>query len=314
MHSHLEIRQLECFVAVAEELHFRRAGERLGISQSALSDRISALEQNLGVSLLFRTTRQVSLTQAGAVFLKDAKEFLATIDTAVSKVRHVSDSELRSLRVSGVDEAISMLLPDTFSMFRMECPDVHIHVLEISSSDRHAKELANHHTDVAFIRSDPEDDFIECELLYRQPLAVVMAETNPLATRRVLGPEDIKGEAIVGFPRHARPILHDALWSEFRKSEDRPDVVCEVIDKSTLLRFVAQGLGVALVPAWVEAISPGGLSFVPFLPSEKFIELYVAYRKNGNSSTVMTFVEASRRAAKSFQKNSRFLSVSEPPS
>lgn len=107
----MEFRQLQCFVAVAEELHFRKAGERLGLSQPALSDRISALEHELGVALFFRTTRQVSLTQAGSEFLRDTKRILADIDKAVSKARHTADSGLRTLRVSGVDEAISMLLP-----------------------------------------------------------------------------------------------------------------------------------------------------------------------------------------------------------
>ena len=307
MAKNLEIRQVECFVVVAEELHFRRAGERLGISQSALSDRISALEQDLGVPLLFRTTRQVSLTQAGAVFLKQAKEILALLETTVSKVQQASESDIKSLRVSGVDEAISILLADTFAGFRLACPDVHVRVLEISSSDKHTKELINHHTDVAFIRTQPQEEFIASDLLYRQLVVVALAEGSPLAKQTSLGPKDIRDEPIVGFPKHARPILHGMLWSEFTKIKAQPNIVCEVIDKSTLLRFVAEDLGMALVPAWVEAISPGGVAFVPFLPGEKFIELYVAHRKNDNSPTITTFVDAAKSAAQRFHSNTSYM-------
>jgi len=291
----LDIRQLECFVAVAEELHFRRAGERLGLSQSALSERVSALEHELGARLFFRTTRQVSLTQAGSEFVQDAKRILADIERAVSNVRHTAESDLRHIRVSGVDEAISMLLPKALLAFRRTDPKVHVQVLETSSSEQHSQELIGHRTDVAFVRTPQQDDFITSELLHRQPVLVVLADTNPLSGSAFLSASDIANQPIVGYPKHARPILHEALWSGFRKIGAQPNIVCEIIDKSTMLQFVAQGLGIALAPAWVRSIAPPGVSFVPFEPCENLIDLYVAFRKSGNSNTVKRFVDAVRK-------------------
>lgn len=290
----MDIRQLECFVAVAEELHFRRAGERLGLSQSALSERVSALEHELGARLFFRTTRQVSLTQAGSEFVQDANRILADIERAVSNVRHTAESDLRHIRVSGVDEAISMLLPKALLAFRRTDPKVHVQVLETASSEQHAQELIGHRTDVAFVRTPQQDDFVTSELLHRQPVLVVLAETNPLSSAVSLSASDIADQPIVGYPKHARPILHEALWSGFRKIGAQPNIVCEIIDKSTMLQFVAQGLGIALAPAWVRNISPLGVSFVPFEPCENLIELYIAFRKAGNSDTVKRFVDAVR--------------------
>lgn len=293
----MDIRQLECFVAVAEELHFRRAGERLGLSQSALSERVSALEHELGARLFFRTTRQVSLTQAGSEFVQDANRILADIERAVSNVRHTAESDLRHIRVSGVDEAISMLLPKALLAFRRTDPKVHVQVLETASSEQHAQELIGHRTDVAFVRTPQQDDFVTSELLHRQPVLVVLAETNPLSSAVSLSASDIADQPIVGYPKHARPILHEALWSGFRKIGAQPNIVCEIIDKSTMLQFVAQGLGIALAPAWVRNISPLGVSFVPFEPCENLIELYIAFRKAGNSDTVKKFVETVRTIA-----------------
>ena len=290
----MDIRQLECFVAVAEELHFRRAGERLGLSQSALSERVSALEHELGARLFFRTTRQVSLTQAGSEFVQDAKKILADIERAVSNVRHTAESDLRHIRVSGEDEAISMLLPKALLAFRRTDPKVHVQVLETSSSEQHSQELIGHRTDVAFVRTPQQDDFITSELLHRQPVLVVLADTNPLSGSAFLSASDIANQPIVGYPKHARPILHEALWSGFRKIGAQPNIVCEIIDKSTMLQFVAQGLGIALAPAWVRNIAPPGVSFVPFEPCENLIELYVAFRKSGNSDTVKRFVDTVR--------------------
>ena len=294
----MDIRQLECFVAVAEELHFRRAGERLGLSQSALSERVSALEHELGARLFFRTTRQVSLTQAGSEFAQDAKRILADIEKSVSNVRHTAESDLRHIRVSGVDEAISMLLPKALIAFRRIDPKVHVQVLEISSSEQHSQELISHRTDVAFVRTPQEDGFISSELIHRQAIVVALADTNPLAGSASLSASDIADQPIVVYPKHARPILHEALWSGFRQIGAQPNVVCEIIDKSTLLQFVAQGLGISLVPAWVMNIAPPGVSFVPYAPCENLIDLYVAFRKSGNSDTVKRFVDTVRTVPK----------------
>lgn len=293
----MDIRQLECFVAVAEELHFRRASEGLGLSQSALSERVSALEHELGARLFFRTTRQVSLTQAGSEFLQDAKRILSDIDRSVANVRHSADSDLHHIRVSGVDEAISMLLPRALLAFRQTDPKVHVQILEISSSEQHSQELITHRTDVAFVRTPQEDEFITSELLHRQPIVVVLADSNPLSSSRSLSTSDIADQPIVGYPKHARPILHEALWSGFRKIGTQPNIVCEIIDKSTLLQFVAHGLGIALVPAWVKNIAPSGVSFIPFEPCENLVDLYVASRRLGNSDTVKRFVDTVRATA-----------------
>ena len=286
----MEIRQLECFVAVAEELHFRRAGERLGLSQSALSERISALEHEVGARLFFRTTRQVSLTQAGSDFVNDAKSILNDIERSISNIRHTAESDLHHIRVSGVDEAISMLLPRALLEFRQTDPKVHVQVLEISSSEQHSQELIAHRTDVAFVRTHQEDKFITSTLLHRQPIVVALAHTNKLSRSASLSTPDIADQPIVGYPKHARPILHEALWSGFRQIGVQPNIVCEIIDKSTLLQFVAHGLGIALVPAWVKNIAPLGVSFVPFEPCENLIDLYLAFRTSGNSDTLKRFI------------------------
>ena len=290
----MDIRQLECFVAVAEELHFRRAGERLGLSQPALSERVSALEHELGARLLFRTTRQVSLTQAGSEFFQDAKRILTDIERSVSNVVHTAESDLHHVRVSGVDEAMSILLPKALLAFRQTDPAAHVQILETSSSGQHSKELIAHRTDVAFVRTAQEDEFITSELLHRQPIVVVLASTNPLSSSASLSASDIANQPIIGYPKHARPILHEALLSAFRKIDAQPNIVCEVIDKFTLLQFVAHGIGIAIAPEWVKNIAPPGVSLVPFEPCENLIDLYVAYRKLGNSETVKRFIDTVR--------------------
>ena len=184
-----------------------------------------------------------------------------------------------------------MLLPRALLEFRQTDPKVHVQVLEISSSEQHSQELIAHRTDVAFVRKHQEDKFITSTLLHRQPIVVALAHTNTLSKSASLSTPDIADQPIVGYPKHARPILHEALWSGFRQIGVQPNIVCEIIDKSTLLQFVAHGLGIALVPAWVKNIAPPGVSFVPFEPCENLIDLYLAFRTSGNSETLKRFIK-----------------------
>ena len=103
-----------------------------------------------------------------------------------------------------------MVLPRVLLAFRQTDPEVHVKVLEISSSEQHSKELIAHRTDVAFVRTPQEDEFIASELLYRQPIVVVLADSNPLSNSNSLSTADIVDQPIVGYPKHARPILHEA--------------------------------------------------------------------------------------------------------
>ena len=296
----MDLKQLECFVAVAEELNFRRAAERLCMSQSAVSERISTLEYSVGVSLLFRTTRQVSLTQAGVDFLKNISSVLSEIERSVASARQCSATGIKRVRVSGVDEAISMLLPPILKEFRQMWPSVSVQILETSSSNKHAQELSNQHTDIAFCRQPSNDDFVQSDFLYSESVYLVTSLQNPLAEREVLTPEDIVNEKIIGYPKHARPILHDILWSSFQKIGKQPNVVSEVIDKSILMQFAGHNIGVGLVPAWVKEISPGGLKFVPYESGGPQIDLYIAYRNRGNTETVDSFIELAKQKASEF--------------
>ena len=145
---------------------------------------------------------------------------------------------------------------------------------------------------VVFVRTPQKDKFVPSELLHRRPIVVALAESNSLSGPASLSASEIVDQPIIGYPKHARPILHEALWSEFRKISAQPSIVCEIMDKSTLPLFGVHGLGIALVAAWVQNIAPAGVVFVPFGPCENQIDLYVAFRNTTNSATVEEFVAA----------------------
>jgi DNA-binding transcriptional LysR family regulator len=123
---------------------------------------------------------------------------------------------------------------------------------------------------------------------------IAMSRNDPLSHVRSLTASDLIEKPIVGYPKHARPLLYDILWSNFRTIGSQPNIVCEVIDKSTLLQFVGHGLGIAMVPEWVKRIASPDIAFVPFETSSELIELHLTFRKTGNSNSVDRFVEITK--------------------
>ncbi|MEP4768927.1 MAG: LysR family substrate-binding domain-containing protein [Roseibium sp.] len=136
---------------------------------------------------------------------------------------------------------------------------------------------------MAFVRRPPKDEFLKADLLYQQDAVVVLPSASELAGRVSFSAADIRDHPIIGFPKHARPILHDLLWNSYRAHGWQPDIACEVIDKSTMLQLVAHGVGIGLAPAWIRALAPAHLSCIPYQTDGQSIELYIAQRAAGNS-------------------------------
>jgi len=298
----MELRQLKVFVAVAEELHFRRAAERVGLAQAALSAQIRALEDELGFPLFFRTTRHVSLTQAGAVFLDEARAVLGRADEAMEAARTAAASGFPRLRVGGIDAALVWFLPPVLRDFRTAFPGVHVPLTEVTASAEQPLELLRHRVDAAFFRAPAADDSIAWELLIEEGVAAAIPSGHPLAQKAAIGVADLMTEDLIGYPRHARPILHAMLWDAFTRVGERPLIRFEAIEKSTLLRLVAQGLGIGLVPQWVTLTPQEGVIFRRFADAAGSMRLGMGWRRNDPSATLAAFLDLCRTHGKRMQQ------------
>ena len=147
----MELRHLRYFVAVAEELHFRRAADRLHMSQPPLSQQIRALEEELGVTLLERTQRRVTLTAAGAAFYERAREILAAVEDASRLVKRVNRGEVGRLAVGFVGSAMYALVPEVLGTFASRYGEVALHLRELTTSAQ-LRQLESGQIDVGFIR------------------------------------------------------------------------------------------------------------------------------------------------------------------
>jgi DNA-binding transcriptional LysR family regulator len=241
----IELRQLQCFIAVAEERHFTRAARRLQISQSGLSTTIQSLERDLGTSLLFRNTRNVELTDAGAALLPDARHALAAADAGRNAVAAVQGLLRGSVRV-GSGKALPIDFAAVIKRFRTQYPGIEVQVHQ-AGSETLLEEVRTGQLDFAPVglpgALPPEVVAIP---LAREVAVLACAKAHPLARRRELALSALADETFVDFDRGwGVRAINDRAFGE-AGIERR--IAVEVNDVDTLLEFVAHGLGVALVP------------------------------------------------------------------
>jgi DNA-binding transcriptional LysR family regulator len=256
----VELRQLEHFVAVAEQRHFTRASEALSISQSGLSASIRALERELHTTLFVRNTRRVELTESGRALLAESRRTLASASAAKDAVAAVQGLLRGSLSV-GAEQCIGVVdVPSLLARYRATHPGVEI-MLRQAGSVWQLEELAAGRLDVAFVATSGRPvDGINLLPLAHQPMVLVCHPGHRLAGRADVTLADLRDETFVDFHPEwgARQITDQA----FASAGAQRLVTLQVNDVHTLLDLVAHGLGVALVPAPIAAKKAASLPAV----------------------------------------------------
>jgi len=255
----MDLRQLRCFIAVAEELHFGRAAERLGLAPPALSRQISALEDELGVSLLTRTTRQVALTRAGLIMLEEAKAILVRMERASRSVREASLASSKVLRVGAIDAASSSFVPEALVTFRARHPGIEIKFVEAMTAPL-VQMLEAGKLDLALLRPPRKPTDCAFEILRVERPIVVLSESHPLAAREYLTMQDLISEPFVVPSKRIRPFAYDLVMAYFESVGAVPNVTIEATEKPAMMSAVAAGLGMALAPDWVSRLSFPGVT------------------------------------------------------
>jgi DNA-binding transcriptional LysR family regulator len=275
----MELRQLEHFVAVAEEQHFTRAAQRVHIVQSALSASIRSLEEELEARLFVRSTRRVHLTATGRLFLDKARAALTAVGEARDVVRAVEQLERGRLTIGTVQSLPAFLdLPARIAAFYARHPGVELRLCQ-GSTPHLVDKLRDGRLDLAFLPQCDVPAGIATELITCEDLVFVCAPDHPLASDAPIGLAALADAAFVDFePDWGTRRLVDRAFADaglMRRT------AFEVSDLDTLLEMVARGLGVALVPEPVAAARLPALAAVPLADAGLCWELVAAYRDAG---------------------------------
>ena len=288
----MELRHLRYFIAVAEELHFGRAAERLSIAQPPLSQQIQQLERELGFSVFLRTQRRVELTPAGRLFLDEARAALAGLEKAAAAGRRIARGEVGWLGIGFVGTAAYRSLPTVLSAFRSRYPDVDLVLRELVSA-RQADALRDKRIHVGLARPALEAEGIVCEAWIREPLLAALPEHHALSQRTEIGLLELAGEPFISFPRHPKPSYADYVFAVCEEAGFSPLVVQETAEIHTAVSLAAAGMGVTLVPASMQTAHREGVVYLRLTPSP-LSELSLAYRAGDTSPVLSAFLEVAR--------------------
>jgi DNA-binding transcriptional LysR family regulator len=284
----MEIRRLKCFIAVAECLHFGRAAQRLNIVQSAVSQQIKLLEQELGVELLKRSRHRVDLTEAGNVFMAEAKRALNQTEEAIRVARDAAAGKLGRLRLGFIDNALWSVLPPILRAFRDRFPGIDVSLQQLDRAHQ-IKALEDRELDVGVLPSPKPGKGFESELLVGAPLIVALPETHPLGRQKNVPLRLLTNDPFVAFPATMNTRLLAMTISICASAGFLPNVTQEAQQISTLLALVSAGLGVTLVPRWVAATHPPGIVYREIAPAVPRYELLIAWRDGSANSAIDNF-------------------------
>ena len=286
----MELRQLRYFVAVAEELHFRRAAERLHMSQPPLSHQIRLLEDELGCELLARTRRRVETTPAGEAFLRDARAVLADLDRAAHNARRIHEGQTGTLRVSFAGSALLSLVPRVVQRLSATHPAIDIELHERSTSDQ-IRALATGATDLGLAPLPVGDADVEIEVLVRERTVAAVPSAHPLARARELTLGLLAEYPFVLFPREQAPGYHDLLMTSVTSAGTPPRVIQQASETQTIIGLVAAGVGVSLVPASVQQLALAGVAYRP-VSGAPDTELAALTRRGDRTGLIAAFLQA----------------------
>ncbi|MNF67179.1 HTH-type transcriptional regulator BenM [compost metagenome] len=295
----MELRHLRYFIAVAEELHFGRAAEQLGISQPPLSQQIQALEEEIGARLLERTNRRVELTEAGRLFLDESRQVLAQVDKAVQLARRAQRGELGELKVGFTSSApFTSTVPRSIHAFRQAYPDVHLELHEMSSAET-VKALLEDSVQVGVIRPLALPDNLQAEELFREPLVAVLRADHPLAegSEEGLAIATLAEEPFVFFPRTFGTGLYDQLIALAREAGYSPRIAQEASEAMTIIGLVSAGLGVSVLPASFRRTRVDGVVYRTLLDPGATTAVWLVRRRGERSPLALSFVELVTREA-----------------
>jgi DNA-binding transcriptional LysR family regulator len=277
----MELRQLRSFVVLAEELHFRRAADRLHIAQPSLSQQLRRLEDGLGVRLLERDRRRVALTPAGEALLPEARAVLAAADRAASITRATAAGEHGRLRLNLTRSLTGGVAGDIVETFRARHPGVALE-LDVGTTTTNAAALRDDAIDAAFVRPPLLDDGLEVLDLGREPMVCVLPTRHRLARRRTVRAVDVRGEPLVWWPEGHAPAPWREMLAELYGDDPGgwPEVARAEPEEERIVTAVAAGAGISFIGLErSRSLRVPGAVYRRFAPPEPTMGMALAWRR-----------------------------------
>jgi DNA-binding transcriptional LysR family regulator len=286
----MELRHLQYFITVAEELHFSRAAEKLHIAQPPLSQQIRQLEAELGLKLFERTKRKVELTVAGKAFLLEARRVFQQIEKAVEVAQQAARGEIGRLIIGFNSSATYSVLPKILRRFRRANPQIELILNELTTSQQ-LEHLNCQKIDLGLLYLPlPESDRLRYLRVHQEPLIVAISATNPLAVQAQISLNQLSQESFILPPSHLGEALYKKIIRLLEQNNFAPQKIQEAIQLQTAISLVAGGIGVAIVPASLQNLQRAGVVYKSLQETTPNIEIGAVWCKNALSSVLVKFI------------------------
>jgi DNA-binding transcriptional LysR family regulator len=298
----MELRHLRYFLAVAEELNFTRAAERLNISQPPLTQQIKALESELGVTLFDRSAYRIELTDAGHIFAAEAARILGEVRNAIQLAQRAGAGAVGRVRVGFTESAsFNPVVTAALRAFRSSYPSVEVS-LEEHPSIALAIGLRENRIDAAFVRPPLRtDEGLTFELLGEEELVVALPTGHRLAECGEVVLEQLATETFILYPRSVRPGLADTVIAACEAAGFTPRVGQYAPQLSSTINLVAASLGISIVPESMQTLQSHVVLYVPIRGRPLHALLGIAYRSGEKSAAVLNFIQTARHQRHSGQ-------------
>lgn len=310
----MELRHFRYFVAVAEELHFGRAAQRLHIAQPPLSQQIKALEDELGVELLLRNRRRVELTEPGKAFLEEARLTLAQAAKAERVAREARQGIRGRIEVAFVTSASYSILPGVIRAFRSAYPGVDLGLNEMIPA-RQLQALETGDINAGLLRPPVPNTCLSLQTILAEPLVAALPAGHRLSGERTIDLAMLAEEAFVLFPRSHGPGIYDVIMKTCHAAGFTPHVEYAPNEMQAILAYVAGGLGLSLVPGSLAGIHPAAIRYRPLAGDGTCLELALVWNGRSPSPVLDNFraVCAAEGARYEQDLRSRLNSGQHPP-
>jgi DNA-binding transcriptional LysR family regulator len=290
----MDLRRLRYFVAVAEELSFNRAAQRLRISQPPLSNQIKQLEEELGIQLFERSSRGVRMTEAGEALLDEARRIFVQLEQTTRVVQRIGHGEVGRLTLGFVPSASNEMLPSILRTFRHRYPEVELFLREMRP-DRVVQRLHDQQIDAGFLYLPLDDASLNVECVSREPLVLALPESHRLASKPRIALQALTEEPFILPARYSMP----GLYGQVTKACHQAGFVPRAVQKDvwlmqTIVGLVAGNIGVALVPASLRNLRRRGVVYKQVYGLSPTVEWGMVWRRNDLGAVLHSFLRVVR--------------------
>jgi DNA-binding transcriptional LysR family regulator len=286
----MELRQLRYFLMLAQELHFKRAADKLFIVQPALTKQIQDLELELGIRLFDRNKRNVKLSVAGEFFRNEITKVFETLEKAKNEVKHVESGQIGEVKIGYVGSCIHTFLPNLLAQLHEKFPEIHTYLSEMTSASQFLA-VQKGELDIAFLRNPPPNKRFAQRLVFQENFALVLPQNHWLNDENFESMAQVSNEKFILPTKSDGQIYHQVQWSICEDAGFSPQIAHETVHGYTTLKLVESGLGISLIPFSFSTVTNAAIKFIALENISQKAEITALWNPQNPNPSLSRFLE-----------------------